>query len=57
MVPAGDVDALAKAIAALDSAEHSVLIEMGEAGRNRVLQRHNIHIEAARLADAVKQFV
>jgi len=57
MVPAGDVDARAKVIAALDSAEHSVLIEMGEAGRNRVLQRHNIHIEAARLADAVKQFV
>jgi colanic acid/amylovoran biosynthesis glycosyltransferase len=50
LVPAGDVGALAGAIEALAATPPARLSEMGQAGRARVLARHDIDIEAARLA-------
>ncbi|MDZ4134440.1 MAG: glycosyltransferase, partial [Paracoccaceae bacterium] len=51
LVPAGDVDALAAAIDALAATSPSRLAEMGQAGRLRVLARHDSDAEAAKLAD------
>jgi glycosyltransferase involved in cell wall biosynthesis len=50
LFPAGDVDALAAALEAFLATPLSTLDAMGEAGRQRVLQRHAIDIEAAKLA-------
>ena len=50
LVPAGDAGALAGAIAALAATPPARLAAMGAAGRARVLQRHDIDREAARLA-------
>ena len=50
LVPAGDAGALAGAISALAATPPARLAEMGAAGRARVLQRHDIDREAARLA-------
>jgi glycosyltransferase involved in cell wall biosynthesis len=50
LVPAGDVAALAEAIQAAIDAPVEALSRMGEAGRVRVLERHSVDVEAARLA-------
>ena len=50
MVPAGDVSAFASAMDALAKAPLSRLTKMGLAGRERVLARHDIDREAAKLA-------
>jgi glycosyltransferase involved in cell wall biosynthesis len=50
LVPAGDETALAEAILALSQTPQERLSEMGQAGRIRVLERHDSAKEAARLA-------
>ncbi|NNE52954.1 MAG: glycosyltransferase [Sulfitobacter sp.] len=50
LVPAGDVNALADAMDSLAKAPLSRLTKMGETGRSRVLERHDVAQEAARLA-------
>ena len=50
MVPAGDISAFASAMDALAKAPLSRLTKMGLAGRERVLARHDIDREAAKLA-------
>ena len=49
LVPAGDPEALSEAMAALAATPRQDLAEMGRAGRNRALQRHDIDTEARRL--------
>jgi len=50
LVPAGDVSALAGAMVALAATPAVQLDAMGAAGRDRVLARHDITTEAAKLA-------
>lgn len=50
LVPAGDAPALAAAIRALAATPHATLVAMGAAARARVLERHDVNREAARLA-------
>ncbi|MDK3019177.1 glycosyltransferase [Pseudodonghicola flavimaris] len=50
LVPAGDVQALADAVADLVAQPEERLAAMGQAGRERVLQRHDADLGAARLA-------
>ena len=50
LVPAGDVDALADAIVASLAADGDALARMGSAGRERVLARHDVDVEAGKLA-------
>ena len=50
LVPAGDVEALAEAMCALAATPRERLEAMGRAGRARVLLRHDVDREAARLA-------
>ena len=50
LVPAGDIDALASAIQACLAASPDVLERMGAAAHRRVLERHDIDREAAKLA-------
>lgn len=50
LVPAGDAEALAEAIRQMADTPHDRLALMGQIGRNRALQRHNIDIEAEKLA-------
>jgi glycosyltransferase involved in cell wall biosynthesis len=49
LVPAGDPDVLAEAIADLAVTPSEALSRMGQAGRTRVLQRHDSEIEAGKL--------
>jgi colanic acid/amylovoran biosynthesis glycosyltransferase len=51
LVPAGDVDALADAMQTCLDTPVETLACMGEAARKRVFERHDIDIEAAKLAD------
>ncbi len=55
LVPAGDVDALAGAMIDCLAAPADALARMGEAARDRVLARHDVDIEAAKLAGAVRR--
>jgi colanic acid/amylovoran biosynthesis glycosyltransferase len=50
LIPAGDVDALADAIVACIAASGESLARMGAAGRERVLARHDVDVEAGKLA-------
>jgi glycosyltransferase involved in cell wall biosynthesis len=50
LVPAGDTQALAQAVDALAACDPKTLMQMGEAGRARALERHDIGTEAAKLA-------
>ncbi len=50
LLPAGDVDALAAAMEACLAAPPELLARMGEAAHRRVLERHDIDTEAAKLA-------
>lgn len=54
LFPAGAVDELVTAMAECLAQPVEVLQRMGEAARQRVLQRHDIDTEAARLADYFK---
>lgn len=53
LVPAGDVDALVDALAEVLAATPQALTRMGEAGRRRVLERHAIEREVAKLARCI----
>ncbi|WP_280152740.1 glycosyltransferase [Piscinibacter sp. XHJ-5] len=50
LVPAGDVDALAAALEDCLRSSSDTLARLGEAARQRVLERHDIDTEAAKLA-------
>jgi glycosyltransferase involved in cell wall biosynthesis len=50
LVPAGDVDALAQAMRACLEASDDTLARMGQAARRRVLARHDVDVEASKLA-------
>lgn len=54
LVPAGDAGALAGAIATLAATPADRLTAMGQAARDRVLARHDIDTEAARLSTLFK---
>jgi colanic acid/amylovoran biosynthesis glycosyltransferase len=49
LVPAGDVETLAKAMQTCLQAPGEVLTAMGEAARKRVLERHDVEIAAGKL--------
>jgi glycosyltransferase involved in cell wall biosynthesis len=51
LVPAGDVDALGEAVQELAQSTPAALAKMGQAGRARVLSRHDADSEAGKLAD------
>ncbi len=53
MVPAGDIPALAAAIDEFAKVPQTDLQKMGEAARTRVLERHDVAREAAKLADYI----
>ena len=55
LVPAGDADALAEAIIEMASTPSDALRRMGTTGRARVMMRHNIDTEAAKLAQLFAQ--
>lgn len=50
LVPAGDTDALSAAMDTMARTPLATLAQMGEAGRARVLQRHDVRNEAEKLA-------
>ena len=50
LVPAGDVDALVEAVQELAQSAAETQTKMGQAGRKRVLARHDADIEAKKLA-------
>lgn len=54
LVPAGDTNALADAIATLAATPPDKLAGMGHAARARVLSRHDADLEAARLAALIE---
>lgn len=54
LVPAGDVDALAEAMQECLDAPVEHLVSMGEASHERVLQSHNVDIEAMKLVKLVE---
>jgi colanic acid/amylovoran biosynthesis glycosyltransferase len=54
LVPAGDAAALASAIAALGATPPDRLEAMGEAARERVMDRHDVYQEAERLAALIR---
>jgi glycosyltransferase involved in cell wall biosynthesis len=53
LVPAGDADALARALLHLVETPVETLRQMGDAGRERALARHDAGAEAARLAGLI----
>jgi len=53
LVPAGDIDALAQAVGEMAETPAEALAQMGQAGRTRVLARHDAEAEAAKLADHI----
>jgi colanic acid/amylovoran biosynthesis glycosyltransferase len=55
LVPAGDVDALTQAMKACLDSPADKLAQMGEAARRRVLSRHDVDMEAAKLAKLFKE--
>jgi colanic acid/amylovoran biosynthesis glycosyltransferase len=57
LVPAGDVDALGEAMRECLDSPVATLTEMGEAARERVLVRHDVDREAAKLAALICQTV
>ncbi len=57
IVPAGDAVALAEAIAALARTPPDALAAMGKAARTRVFERHDIDIEAAKLAGLISGLI
>ena len=54
LVPAGDIPALANAIDHLAKVPLTTLTKMGQTGRTRVFDRHDVTKEAAKLADLMR---
>ncbi|WP_146345834.1 glycosyltransferase [Phaeobacter marinintestinus] len=54
LVPAGDTDTLARAIKDMAATPHEDLARMGQAGRLRVLMRHDVDVEAGKLAGFIE---
>jgi colanic acid/amylovoran biosynthesis glycosyltransferase len=50
LVPAGDEAALVGAMARCLATPSTLLAQMGESARERVLERHSVDVEAAKLA-------
>ena len=50
LVPAGSIDSLVVTMQEVLRASDEEIQELGEAARNRVVERHNIDIEAEKLA-------
>jgi colanic acid/amylovoran biosynthesis glycosyltransferase len=50
LFPAGDIEATARAMEACLDASAAELTSMGKSGRERAVQRHDIELEAAKLA-------
>src|SRR5206468_2017511 len=50
LVPAGDLDALVEAIVVCLRTTPAELARLGAAGRERVLERHDVDVEAGKLA-------
>lgn len=57
LVPAGDVAALSRALIALSKTAPERLTRMGLAGRDRALARHDVNVEAAKLAGHIRAAV
>jgi len=57
LVPPGDADALAAAVRALAEMPPQERAQMGQAGRERVLERHDMYREAERLAGHFRQAI
>lgn len=57
LVPAGDAKALARAVRELAALPPAARARMGQAGRARVLARHDMHAEAAKLAGYFRQAI
>jgi glycosyltransferase involved in cell wall biosynthesis len=57
LVPCGDIELLAEAMRDCLDAPEEMLVRMGEAARARVLARHNIDTEAAKLAKLFRDVV
>jgi len=57
LVPAGDVGALARALGDLAAMDPVRMARMGLAARERAMQRHNVDIEAAKLAGHIRAAV
>ena len=57
LVPAGDVEALARAMQTCLDAPVDTLRRMGEAAHKRVLARHNVDTQAAKLANLFRDAV
>lgn len=57
LVPAGDVGALVTAMLELADTPHDTLVQMGQAGRARVLLRHDSEVEAGKLAEQFRQAI
>lgn len=55
MVPAGSLDVLVASMTELLNASDEAISSMGEKARERVIQRHDIDIEAAKLAEYFQQ--
>ncbi|KIN61596.1 Glycosyl transferase, group 1 family protein [Sulfitobacter noctilucae] len=55
MVPAGDVHALAAALDRMAATPLSNFRKMGDAARSRVLERHDVHKEAEKLAQLMRE--
>ena len=55
LIPAGDVDALADAMAECAAAPVETLARMGKAARARAVARHDIDVEAAKLSILFRQ--
>lgn len=54
LVPAGDEEALAGAMVRLSETSRETLLQMGQAGRDRVLRRHDIDTEADKLVRLIR---
>jgi glycosyltransferase involved in cell wall biosynthesis len=57
LVPAGDVDALARALTDAAQSDDTLLRQMGEAGFRRATARHDIDIEAGKLVGLFREAV
>ena len=55
LVPAGDIDALAEAVGEMAATPAETLAQMGQAGRARVLLRHDAEMEAGKLAGHIAE--
>lgn len=57
LVPAGDAQALADAMDTCADTDDAIMLQMGQAGRERVLARHDVDDQAARLLALLRNSV